>query len=208
MAENMLVRIKPFNPKKGHLRKTHIEQKFGMKFKVEGGWYEVPAAVARELRKITQNPDDPESPEVFDVVTRAQAQEIRQFEELKAEKLRATPDAPTKLAIRRPKDQRSPEDDAETELSEEIRSPAPAPRRTETRAGKIAQEAARRAEESYDSEDAAPPYGVPELDTGDADPFDANLSDVDAAAEPPSVKFEDDASATPARRGRGGARRR
>lgn len=207
MAENMLVRIKPLNPKKGHLRRTHIEQKFGMRFRVEGGWYEVPVAVARELRKVTQNPDDPESPEVFDVVTRAQAHEIRQYEELRAEKLRATPDAPTKLAVRRPRDQRAPGDNGdETDLGEELRTPAPTPRRTETRAGKIAKETALIGAEADDDDADAdgyagtPPFGVPE-----SDPLDSNLSDVEAASEPPTMKFEDDVPAP--RRGRGRPRR-
>ena len=56
MAEQMLVRIKPYNPKKGHLRKCHIEQRFGMRFKVDAGWYEVPAHVARELGRLGGEP--------------------------------------------------------------------------------------------------------------------------------------------------------
>ena len=195
MAEQMLVRIKPYNPKKGHVRRCHIVQKYGMRFKVDAGWYEVPAAVARELRKELTDANDPESAEIFDVMTKAQAQETLQFEQMKVERLKASPEAAIKLRVRRPVGQRSPDDNAEeelTELAEEELQPAPRARQVDTRAARAVKAALKPEPQELDDDDGSsyededgPPYGADA-----SDPNDADLSDVEAAEEPPTVSFD------------------
>ena len=213
MAEQMLVRIKPYNPKKGHLRKCHIEQRFGMRFKEGAGWYEVPAHVARELRKVLHDANDPESAEVFDVVTKAVAHEIRQHEEMKIEKLKASPESAIKLRVRKPVGQRSPDDQAEeelTELAQQEYQPAPRARQPETRAARAVKDAYSRPAPAStpaqdDDADMSEFDGADEADEGvpyGADPNDADLSDVEAAEDPPTASFD-----APVRKGPGRPRK-
>lgn len=72
----MLVRLKPFNPRRGYVLKTYVDGPTGSVFREERGWYEVEADFAERLREIRSRPDREESPAAFDVCTRAQALEL------------------------------------------------------------------------------------------------------------------------------------
>lgn len=76
-AQTRLARIRPLNKKKGNTCQTYTV--FGIKFKVEGGWYRVSPQVAEYLEKVTID-GDPDSPEVFDVCTEEDAMRIEQRE--------------------------------------------------------------------------------------------------------------------------------
>lgn len=73
MADTLLVRIKPFNPRRGYVMRSHIDGPTGAQFKEERGWYEVPKAVGERLKEVTSKPLSPESPLAFDVCTREEA---------------------------------------------------------------------------------------------------------------------------------------
>jgi hypothetical protein len=65
----MFVRIKPSNPKESHT--AH-----GVTIRKAGGWHEVPTHVAKLLEQERMNPLNPDaSPGVFDVQSRAEAEE-------------------------------------------------------------------------------------------------------------------------------------
>ncbi len=69
----MLVRLKPFNPRRGFVMRTYVDGISGAVFKEERGWYEVEDAMAAKLKEITSKPENPESPLAFDVCTREEA---------------------------------------------------------------------------------------------------------------------------------------
>jgi hypothetical protein len=75
----MLARIKPYNPKRGHLVRRYMVK--GIRFDVNRGWYKVDEALADYLKTVTQNPNDPDTPPVFDVLTEAAARELEEAEE-------------------------------------------------------------------------------------------------------------------------------
>ncbi len=74
MAE-VLIRLKPYNPRKGFVvRRYHVR---GILFREDRGWYRcTDDALAERLGKLRQRDTDPDSPQLFDIVTEAEAQEI------------------------------------------------------------------------------------------------------------------------------------
>lgn len=61
-----LVRLKPYDPKKGHVLQRYTA--FGMKFQAEQGWYgEIPDFVVEYLRGVHQIPGNPNTPLAFDI---------------------------------------------------------------------------------------------------------------------------------------------
>lgn len=77
MASKKLVRIKPYDKRRGHLLRTY---RVGGKF-YEGkkGWYEIEASVAEVLAEVKQS-TDPHAPNGFDICTRAEAERIDEEE--------------------------------------------------------------------------------------------------------------------------------
>ena len=74
----LLVRLKPYNPKAGHVLRTYVVQ--GIKFLHDRGWYEVPDALAAYLKTVPQQDTEPNSPFAFDVCTPAEAKAIDERE--------------------------------------------------------------------------------------------------------------------------------
>lgn len=67
-----LVRLKPYSLKRNHKvrRLTFLGYKFiGSERGNDPNWYKVPEDVARDLEKIHQDPNDPDTPFAFDVVS-------------------------------------------------------------------------------------------------------------------------------------------
>lgn len=97
--ESMLVRLKPLDPRRGHVLRRFTYQ--GIKFHEERGWYRVEKVVADYLRAVRQPPTDPHSPLAFDVCTEdeARAMEAKDKEAATARKA-ATDDI--KLSVARP----------------------------------------------------------------------------------------------------------
>jgi len=97
--ETMLVRLKPLDPRRGHVLRRFTYQ--GIKIHEERGWYRVAKAVADYLRSVHQQPADPHSPLAFDVCTEdeARATEAKEKEAANARK-NATDDI--KLSVARP----------------------------------------------------------------------------------------------------------
>jgi hypothetical protein len=97
--ETMLVRLKPLDPRRGHLLRRYTYQ--GIKFHEERGWYRVAKAVADYLRSVHQQPGDPHSPLAFDVCSEdeAKATEAREKE---AQNARKTAADDIKLSVARP----------------------------------------------------------------------------------------------------------
>lgn len=81
-----LVRLKPFNEKKGYLVRVYMIE--GIRFHEERGWYEVDDALAEKLRELHQDHYDEDSPILFDVCTAKQAEKLdakaAEVEEVKA----------------------------------------------------------------------------------------------------------------------------
>lgn len=79
----MLVRVKPFNAKKGQTMSTFSCIHAGERVKfVEGhGWYEVSHSLAERLREVRCSDMDPESNLAFDVCTPVQARKTDAREE-------------------------------------------------------------------------------------------------------------------------------
>lgn len=66
--EAFYIRLKPYNPKRGYKLRTYSV--FGLRFKVDAGWYRIDDAnVARYLKTVHNDNNDPESPLAFDVAT-------------------------------------------------------------------------------------------------------------------------------------------
>lgn len=87
----MLVRVKPFDLKKGHLIRRYTA--FSTRFDEKRGWYRVSEDVAQYLSTVHQVSGDEDSPLVFDVCTEEQAREIEAAERRRAEE-RAQAGAP------------------------------------------------------------------------------------------------------------------
>ena len=78
------VRVKPHNKRKGFLVKRYMTE--GQKFEVEKGWYRVDDdAFAARLEAITQDGTE-DTPPVFDVCTKEEAQRIDAAESKKVER--------------------------------------------------------------------------------------------------------------------------
>ena len=72
--DTMLVRLKPYDPRRGHLLRRFTYR--GIKFQEERGWYRVSKDVAEYLRGVRQVVTDEHSPLAFDVCTEAEAKEL------------------------------------------------------------------------------------------------------------------------------------
>lgn len=90
MTTTMLVRIKPYNPKRGQIARTVITH--GTKFSVERGWYEVDADFAEVLR-LEHHGGDPDAALIFDVCTKDEAIAMQKAED-RAAKEAASPERP------------------------------------------------------------------------------------------------------------------
>ncbi len=77
-AETKLVRVKPYNKKKGHVLRCYTYR--GIRFQGSRGWYRVSGDVAGYLGKVCQVPGDTDSPAAFDVCTESEAREIDKLE--------------------------------------------------------------------------------------------------------------------------------
>lgn len=87
--EMMYIRIKPYNPKIGHVRKRqYFDELKRVAIGGTGGpgsipqWYEVEPSVARGMEKYRQRDGDPRSPAVLDICTAEQRYKIDAAEEL------------------------------------------------------------------------------------------------------------------------------
>lgn len=69
-----LVRLKPFNEKKGYVVRVYMID--GVRFHEERGWYEVPDEFANRLRDLHQDHYNEDSPVLFDVCTRKEAERL------------------------------------------------------------------------------------------------------------------------------------
>lgn len=69
-----LVRLKPFNEKKGYVVRVYMID--GVRFHEERGWYEVPDEFANRLRELHQDHYNDDSPLLFDVCTRKEAERL------------------------------------------------------------------------------------------------------------------------------------
>ena len=78
-----LIRIKPYDPKRGHLVRRYTA--FSIRLEESRGWYRVADDVAEYLSKVHQAPHDDDSPLVFDVCTEAEAKALEEAERKKAE---------------------------------------------------------------------------------------------------------------------------
>jgi hypothetical protein len=137
---NQIVRIKPYNPRKGYVLKTYVFQ--GMLFSVDKGWYQPPQSVIDKLRYVHSKPDDLDSPLAFDICTPEEAEALME-EERRAELEKAEPDSPVRITrvtrsgserVRRDDVMTTPdfdtddsEDDDEESDAVAVVTPAPAP---------------------------------------------------------------------------------
>ncbi len=78
-----LVRLKPHDPKKGHVIRRYTA--FSIRFEEARGWYKVSDEVAAYLATVHQTPGDEDSPLAFDVCTDEEAQRLEAAEKKKAE---------------------------------------------------------------------------------------------------------------------------
>ncbi len=101
MGDAMLVRLKPFDPRRGQVLRRYTYR--GVKFHEERGWYRVEPAVAAYLKTVRQVASDPHAPLAFDVLTAKQAQALDDQESADAKVRRGAADA-TRVAQARPAD--------------------------------------------------------------------------------------------------------
>ena len=78
-----LVRLKPYEPKKGHVLQRYTA--FSIRFEERRGWYKVSDEIANYLGTVHQTPGDEDSPLAFDVCTDDEAQRMEAAEKKKAE---------------------------------------------------------------------------------------------------------------------------
>jgi len=97
--DTMLVRLKPLDPRRGHVLRRYTYQ--GIKFHEERGWYRVGKAVADYVRSVHQQPADPHSPLAFDVCTEDEARAM-EAKEKDAANARKTAGDDIKLSVARP----------------------------------------------------------------------------------------------------------
>lgn len=97
MPTPMLVRLKPFNPRRGYFLKTYVDGPTGALFREERGWYEVddPALLER-LRNAPSRDGAEDSLPAFDVCTREEAVETERRVRHQ-QQLRATASDPTSV---------------------------------------------------------------------------------------------------------------
>ena len=85
--ETLLVRLKPYEPKRGHVLRRFTYR--GVKFQDDRGWYRVEREVGEYLRGVRQTPGDEHSPPAFDVCSGGEAKALDAKEEKEA-KVRKT----------------------------------------------------------------------------------------------------------------------
>jgi hypothetical protein len=89
----ILVRIRPYNPRKGAKTKSYTYR--GQRFMEEAGWYEVSIQLGEELGQCTVDGQE-DGERVFDVATPEQAKAMQQRERVVVE-TRAPAEAPMKI---------------------------------------------------------------------------------------------------------------
>ena len=94
----MLVRLKPFDPRRGHVLRRFTYA--GIKFHEERGWYRVDKAVADYLRTVREVPGSELSPPAFDVCTEDEAKALDTREETEARVRKSATEAATFTAAR------------------------------------------------------------------------------------------------------------
>jgi len=117
---SMLVRLKPYNVKAGHLLQRYSFR--GIRFMGERGWYEVDDEMAAQLKEKRQRLDDETSPLAFDVCTAEEALALEQREKEQAVVKRGAA-FPERVAGRGAAAQAPP---AAAAAPEPVRQPAPA----------------------------------------------------------------------------------
>jgi hypothetical protein len=80
-TDTMLVRLRPFDPRRGHVLRRYTYR--GVKYVPERGWYRVTADVAAYLRTVRQDAGNPHSPPAFDVGTDEEARALEAAEAAK-----------------------------------------------------------------------------------------------------------------------------
>ena len=88
--ETYLVRLKPFEPRRGYVLKRFTYA--GIKFHGERGWYRVEKPVAEYLRAVRTVADEAHSPLAFDVCTEAEARAMEASEADSAKEKRSALD--------------------------------------------------------------------------------------------------------------------
>lgn len=78
MAQSILVRLKPHNPKAGQVLRRYTYK--GVRFDEANGWYKVTEEVARYLSQVRNSESDQQSPFAFDVMSEDQANELAERE--------------------------------------------------------------------------------------------------------------------------------
>ncbi len=78
-----LVRLKPHDPKKGHVIQRYTA--FSIRFEEKRGWYKVSDEVAKYLATVRQRSGDEDSPAAFDVCDEDEAKRIEASEKKRAE---------------------------------------------------------------------------------------------------------------------------
>lgn len=110
-----LVRLKPHEPKKGHVLQRYTA--FGMKFQSEQGWYgDIPDFVVEYLRGVHQIPGNPSTPLAFDICASLEEAKALMLAEKKAKEQaeRGTPDEPLLARLTVPQNVRDLNDLAPT----------------------------------------------------------------------------------------------
>lgn len=79
-SQVMLVRLKPYNPKRGHVMRKYTHGPTGKRFEENCGWYKVDAGLANYLLTVRQIATDPDSADAFDVCTEAEAKRVDERE--------------------------------------------------------------------------------------------------------------------------------
>ncbi len=107
MAQEMMVRLKPYDPSKGHLRKTWSVFGWKQGF-AEGDWHRIPAPNAEYLRLTAKANNGRGAPCAFDICTVDEAKEVIRREKMerlgrtidhgRPQEIHAPPDAGHTLA--------------------------------------------------------------------------------------------------------------
>ncbi len=132
----ILVRLKPYNRKLGHVLRTFTI--WSMRFKEKNGWYEVEQEIANGLKEIRQPPvgDRPPSmmPLAFDIMTQKAAiayeEEQRKLKEARAKALSPHKINVTKLAPSKKAGDLVTSDLGKNQKLDEPMSPAPKARKS------------------------------------------------------------------------------
>ncbi len=102
---SMLVRLKPYNPRRGFTLRSYTLQ--GVQIR-EAGWYEVSDELAQKFAEVHADPSNPESPYAFDVMSRDEAVRY-EAEQKRLAQQKATAEDPIKVRRVRPVDDASAE---------------------------------------------------------------------------------------------------